>query len=656
MCSRVILCAFGLISISSVLMIGCGDATETTLVSPNGRLKVNVTLIDGTAHYDLSYNGSRLLGPSALGLNVSNLPAWGPMTIIDTERSHIDDTWQPVWGQKSTIRDNYYQLLLRLREVDAPSRRMDLIFRAYDDGLAFRYRLPDQDGLDAVEIAGEDTNFAFSDDYRCFALQLGEYATGYEKEHDVVRLRDLGSSSVVGLPLLVEAPEAWMAVSEANLNDYAGMYLSGSGGEKPKLVSRLAPLPDDEGVKVRGRAPLVTPWRVVLVGREPGDLITSDIIVNLNEPTKIEDVSWIKPGLVLWPWWNGRLPFGEPSTAQMKHYIDFASEQGIPYLLVDAGWYSLERDAWDHPEAEDILTMEESRQSYYDIREVIDYAKGKNVGVHLWVHGDSLRRQIDEALPLYAEWGAVGIKVDSYGRDDQQWVRFVHEIAEKAAAHRLMVNYHGAYKPTGIRRTYPNIMTREGVLGLEHAKWSARPSTRHNVTLPFTRMLAGPMDYTPGAFDLDGTEDAPKQVQGTRAHQLAMYVVYFSPLQMVSDYPEAYSAALDEFDFIKGVPTVWDDTLVLDGLPGEYITMARRRGDTWYLGVMTNESPRGRQLALKFLEPGAEYVAEVFSDASDANKNPEHVLVTETNVTRDTVLAANMAEGGGCAIRIRPAR
>jgi alpha-glucosidase len=652
---RFIICILCSISIHVVLVMGCGGASETTLVSPNGRLKVNVTVVDGMPHYDLTYNGSALILPSSLGLHFDNLPDLGPMRIVETERSHVDETRQPVWGTKAEIRDNHYQLLVRLQEADPPSRRMDLVFRAYDDGMAFRYHLPEQDDLDLVEIAGEATHFIFADDYAGYALQLGKYTTGYEKEFDLVHLCELEPSSVVGLPLLVNAGRAWMAVTEANLTDFAGMYLSGSGVESPKLVSRLSPRPDDEAIKVKGAVPLVTPWRVVLVGDEPGYLVESNLIVNLNEPTKFEDVSWIEPGLVLWPWWNGRLPFGEPSTAQMKHYIDFASEQGIPYLLVDAGWYSLERDAWDEPDAEDILTMEESRESFYDIREVIDYAKQKSVGIHLWVHGDSLRRQIDEALPVYAEWGAVGIKVDSYGRDDQEWVQFVHEIAEKAAKHRLTVNYHGAYKSTGIRRTFPNIMTREGVLGLEHAKWSDVPTPRHDVTLPFTRMLAGPMDYTPGAFDLDGTDEAPKQVQGTRAHQLAMYVVYFSPLQMVSDYPEAYASALEEFDFIKRVPAVWDDTRVLEGMPGDFITMARRKGDTWYVGSMTNENPRRLELPLGFLDPGVEYVAVIFSDASDANENPESVEVTELGVDRDTVLKAELAGGGGCAVRIKPA-
>jgi alpha-glucosidase len=338
----------------------------------------------------------------------------------------------------------------------------------------------------------------------------------------------------------------------------------------------------------------------------------------------------------------------------MIHYINFAAKHGIPHLLVDAGWYSLEQDAWDNPDEEDILTMEETRKNKYNIEAIIQYAKDKGVDVHLWVHGASLQRQIDEALPLYAKWGAVGIKVDSYGRDDKEWVSFVHEFVQKSADNRLMVNFHGAYKPTGIRVTYPNFMTREGILGLEHSKWSNKPTIEHNVTIPFTRMLAGPMDYTPGAFDLDGTKDSPKQVQGTRTHQLAMYVVYYSPLQMVPDYPEAYEAAPDEFAFIKGVPTIWDDTRVLAGNPGDFIVMARRKGQNWYIGSMTDENPRKLNVPLNFLDQGIEYRATIYSDALDADKNPEHVIISELEVMSSTVLSVTMVGGGGHAVSLKP--
>lgn len=643
---------FGLI----VLIVGgCVQKEDKIVASPNGKVHVIFRLMEGVPNYSVSYDGVEIIGPSRLGFRLKNsLPIRG-LKVIGTIRNVFDRTWKPVWGKRSEIRNFYNELTVQLQEREAPSRKFDVIFRVYDDGVAFRYYFSKQESLTELVIQEEATSFNFSDNCTCYALQLGGFTTPYEREFEKILLEDIEAESIIGLPLLLKTSTCWMAVTEADLTDYAGMYLSPAEANAKMLVSRLSPLPGDQDLAVRASIPHHTPWRVLMIGDEPGDLIESDIIENLNGPTAFKDVSWIKPGLVLWPWWNGRLPFGEPHTIQMIHYINFAAKHGIPYLLVDAGWYSLERDAWQNPDAENILTMEETREDKYNIEAVIQYAKDSGVDVHLWVHGASLQKQIDEALPVYAKWGAVGIKVDSYGRDDQEWVNFVHEFAQKAADNRLMVNFHGAYKPTGIRVTYPNFMTREGILGLEHSKWSNRPTPEHNVTIPFTRMLAGPMDYTPGAFDLDGTADSPKQVQGTRTHQLAMYVVYYSPLQMVPDYPEAYEAAPAEFAFIKDIPTVWDDTRVLAGHPGDFIVVARRNGENWYIGSLTDENPRKVSVPLTFLEPNRKYVATVYSDALDADTNPEHVIVSELEVSSSTALSVAMVGGGGHAVSLKPA-
>lgn len=644
-------------SLFILLIGGCVQKEDFSEMSPNGKVSVSFEVIEGVPHYSIAYRGVGIIEPSALGFQLKDsLPIRNNLKMIGEVRNVHDQTWRPVWGKKSEIRNFYHQLTVNLQEKESPSRKIDLIFRVYDDGVAFRYYFPEQENLTELAIQAEDSSFNFSDNYICFALQLGGFTTPYEKEFDEIRLEDIDEQSIIGLPLLLQTSSCWMAVTEANLTDYAGMYFSPTEANSRSLVSKLSIYSADQDVALQAAVPHNTPWRVIMIGEKPGDLIESDIIENLNEPTTFEDVSWIKPGLVLWPWWNGRLPFGEPHTLQMIHYIDFAAKHGIPHLLVDAGWYSLERDAWRNPDQEDILTMEETRKNKYNIEAVIQYAKDKGVDVHLWVHGASLQRQIDEALPVYAKWGAAGIKVDSYGRDDQEWVNFVHEFAQKAAENRLMVNFHGAYKPTGIRVTYPNFMTREGILGLEHSKWSNKPTPEHNVTIPFTRMLAGPMDYTPGAFDLDGTEDSPKQVQGTRTHQLAMYVVYYSPLQMVPDYPEAYEAAPDEFIFIKNIPTVWDDTKVLAGIPGDFIVMARRKGENWYVGSMTDENPRKISIPLTFLDPGKKYTATLYSDALDADKNPEHVIISELEVTSSTVLSASMVGGGGHAVSLKPVK
>lgn len=639
------------------LIGGCVQKQEIGIASPNGYVNVSFAILEGVPHYSVSYRGIGIIDASALGFRLKDSQAIHAHLKVDGTRwdAH-DQTWKPVWGKRAEVRNCYNQLTINLQEKVSPSRKMDVIFRVYDDGVAFRYVFPEQENMTELAIQSEDSFFKFSENARCYALQLGGFTTPYEKEFDEIPLEEIDSSSIIGLPLLLQMSSCWIALTEADLTDYAGMYLSPAEANSRTLISTLSPFPGDRDLAVSASVPHRTPWRVLMIGERAGDPIESDIIENLNEPATFQDISWIKPGLVLWPWWNGRLPFGEPHTLQMIHYIDFAARHGIPYLLVDAGWYSLERDAWRNPDSEDILTMEETRKDKYNIRDVIEYARHKGVGVHLWVHGASLQRQIDEALPVYAKWGAVGIKVDSYGRDDQQWVNFVHEFAQKAAANRLMVNFHGAYKPTGIRVKYPNFMTREGILGLEHSKWSNKPTPEHNVTIPFTRMLAGPMDYTPGAFDLNGTEKSPKQVQGTRAHQLAMYVVYYSPLQMVPDYPEAYEAAPDEFAFIEEIPTVWDDTRVLAGHPGDFIVMARRKGENWYMGSMSDENPRKISIPLSFLEADTEYTAKIYADALDAEKYPEHVISSALEVTSATVLSVKMAGGGGHAVSIKPVK
>jgi len=644
-----------LLGLFVLLIGGCVQKEGFSVTSPNGKVSVLFDILEGVPHYSVSYDGVEVILPSSLGFTFKDSPPIDKdLKMFGTERNTFDKTWKPVWGKRSEVRNFYNQLTVNLQEKESPSRIVDLIFRVYDDGFAFRYFFPEQESLTELAIRAEDSSFHFSDNYTCYALQLGSFTTPYEREFENILLEDIDAESIIGLPLLLQTSSCWMAITEANLTDYAGMYLSPAEEKSRKLVSQLSLFSEDQDVAVKASVPHSTPWRVLMMGDKPGDLIESDLIENLNDLSKFEDVSWIKPGLMLWPWWNGRLPFGEPHTLQMIHYINFAAKHGIPHLLVDAGWYSLESDAWDNPDEEDILTMEETREHKYNIQAVIQYAIDKGVDVHLWVHGASLQNQIDEALPVYAKWGATGIKVDSYGRDDQEWVNFVHEFAQKSADNRLLVNFHGAYKPTGIRVTYPNFMTREGILGLEHSKWSNRPTPKHNVTIPFTRMLAGPMDYTPGAFDLDGTEESPKQVQGTRTHQMAMYVVYYSPLQMVPDYPEAYEAAPDEFAFIKDVPTVWDDTKVLAGHPGDFIIMARRKGKNWYMGSMTDENPRKLSVPLSFLDQRTMYTATIYSDALDADKYPEHVIMSEIDVTSSTVLSVTMVGGGGHAVSFKP--
>ena len=482
-------------------------------------------------------------------------------------------------------------------------------------------------------------------------LQLRGYATNYESEFNAQPLWRLQPGSIVGLPLLLQTFRgSWLAVTEADITDYAGMYLTPVPGIPETLESRLSPHPHRTGVKVRTAAPLQSPWRVFLLGKTPGRLIENNVLLlHLNEPTRITDTSWIKPGKAAWHWWNGTSAKGvgfEPgmNTATMKHYLDFAADHGLEYFQIDAGW---------HPGTDEEGDITRSRPEI-DLPHLIGYARERGVGILLWVHWKRARAQMEEAFRLYEDWGVAGVKIDFMDRDDQEMVGFYHRAASHAASHRLLVNFHGAYKPDGLRRTWPNIITREAVLGLEWNRLGTRCNPTHDLTLPFTRMLAGPMDYTPGAFRTALRENFQPRVreplaQGTRCHQLAMYVVYESPLQMLVDYPAAYRGQ-PGIEFLKNVPTSWDGTRVLDGRVGEFITVARRSGKQWYVGSMTNWERRELSIPLRFLGPGR-YRAEVYADveADPSGVRRQHLRVRSTDA-----VAAKLAPGGGHVMRIYP--
>jgi len=397
-----------------------------------------------------------------------------------------------------------------------------------------------------------------------------------------------------------------------------------------------------------------------MIADDPGRLVESNIVLNLNPPSKITDTSWIRPGKSAWDWWSGQ---AAPSvsfktgmnTATMKHYIDFASASGFAYMLIDAGWAWAERKGpEDYAALADITRIAPE----IDMPELLRYAKEKHVGIWLWSHWTSVDKYMDQAFPLFEKWGIAGVKIDFMDRDDQQMVNWYRRVAESAAQHHLLLDFHGAFKPDGLRRTWPNVLTREGVMGKEYLKWSARTSPTHNTTLAFTRMLAGPMDYTPGAF---GNSNRANFVArnlmpmglGTRAHELALYVVLESPLQMVSDYPEHYAGQHD-FEFIKQVPTTWDEVRVLAGRPMENITVARRSGKDWYIGSITNWDERTVKVPLNILGEG-KFTAEIYADAADAAVEATHTAFSKQPVDRNTVLDIRMVSGGGNAIWIHPA-
>src|SRR5579883_476447 len=641
------------------------QSNVVTLESPDHRLGAkfetlsdNAPAAPGRLVYSVTVAGKPLIERSGLSLDLQGQrPLGSAVRIVNATPSSVDDSYELVTGKVSRVRDHYNAVRIELSDDRGIPRKLMIEARAYDDGIAFRYVVPDQTAFREFRLKNENTEFRISKDAESYALILPHFRTMYEAEFLQLPASAFAgpnglsrSNALIGLPYLLHVTGvAWLAVTEADLHGYSSMYLvnSSQGWGGADFVSKLAP-GDDPDVVVEGTLPHHSGWRVLLVGDEPGQLIESNIITSLNPPSEIHDTSWIHPGLTAWDWWSGSVGAdGKPSfsTDTMKYYVDFAARSHFPYMLIDAGWSV----------PGDITRM----NGKVDVPAVVQYAAGKNVKVWIWLHYREVDAQMEQAFPLYEQWGVAGLKIDFVERDDQRGIEFYYRAAKLAAEHHLMVDFHGATKPTGVERTFPNILGYEAVLGMEQNKANARDTPEHRVTLPFTRMLAGRMDYTPGGFDnVTEQEFTPRglrpMVMGTRAAQLAMYVVYEAPFQMVSDTPKAYEDQ-PAFAFIEHAPTSWDETKVLNGYPGEYITMARRKGEEWFLGSMTNWSGRELTVPLTFLGTGR-YTAEVYADAPDAGQYPKSVSIQKKIVDRNSHLDLKLAPGGGYAVRFVPAR
>jgi alpha-glucosidase len=649
-----------------LLFLAATAFAQTVIHSPDGRLTITFQTVSnsqpapagGQLVYTVAFQGKPLIEPSALRLVLQGeRPLGANVRIANATPSTVDETYRLVAGKASSVRNHYNAVHIGLEEPSDPGRKLEVEARAYDDAAAFRYVIPLQEFLREFRLSKEETEFRLSKDATTYALVLPNYRSMYESEFIKLPISafsnqgGVGSSMLIGLPLLMEVPGvAWTAITEADMRDYSAMYLvnpskSWSGHW---FESRIAPRIDDPEISVSGALPHHSPWRVVMVTSEPGKLIESNVITSLNPPPAIKDTSWIRAGKSAWDWWSGSVGADGKhafTTENMKYYVDFAAQSGLEYMLVDAGW----------AERGDITKM----NGRVDIPELVRYAAAKNVKVWIWLYWSQVDAQMNEAFPLYEKWGVAGVKIDFMSRDDQTMIDWYYRVAETAAQHHLMVDFHGATKPTGMERTWPNVLGYEAVLGMEQSKAGARDNPVHHVTLPFTRMLAGPMDYTPGGFDnVTKDEFEPRQehpmVMGTRAHQLAMYAVYEAPFQMVSDHPAAYKDQ-PAFEFIKRVPATWDETRVLNGDPGEYVTVARRHGNEWFLGSMTNWTARGLEIPLTFLGSGR-YTAEIYQDAEDAGTYPKNIRVLKETVDRSTRLKAPLASGGGYAVRFVPAR
>jgi alpha-glucosidase len=520
---------------------------------------------------------------------------------------------------------------------------MELFVRAYNDGIAFQYRLLRSAKIGDRQIVKEQTTFNIPGDPKAWIVEYTKgYSSSNESEFFEHPLSYLTEKSIAGMPLLMQYNNnLWVALTEAKIDNYAAFYI-GTNGTACQLTTKLVPLPGEpeNGVKVRFNDEVSTPWRVLMIGETPGTLIESEIIQNLNDPCAISDVSWIKPGMSAWDhWWSGEVKMEMPV---IKQYIDLASAMGWPYMLVDWQWYG----KFNSPEAD--ITKWAPQIS---IPEIIEYAKSKNVRIILWLYSSdvNLNSAYKKAFQLYHEWGAAGIKIDFMDRDDQQMVNWYHDIIKCAAENRLLVDFHGAYKPDGIIRTWPNMITREGVMGNEYYKFSDKMSPEHNVKLAFTRMLAGQMDYTPGGF-LNVTKEQFKQqtpalVWNTRAAELSKFVVYESPLTVFCDHPDNILNKAGA-DFLKIVPTVWDDIRFAGGYPGDYVAIAKRSGDKWFLGVMNDTIGKSVELKLGFL-PAGNYELESWSDTKKSDKIPAEIKKSVKPVKSGETLKVTMSKNGG---------
>ena len=640
------------------------QSNPTTVSSPNGSLQVSFSVLTdgpqkGQLVYDVAYHGKPVVVQSSLGMDIQDQQPLGTNVEIvsSTPPSKVDETYTIPAGKSNPVRNYYNAITVDLREPGNFSRSFSIEARVYDDGIAFRYVIPDQNAMKSLFIVNERTQFQFSKEATTYPLILRNYQTSWEDSYHTLPTSSIHPEWLVALPLLAYVPGvAWVGIAEADIDNYAGMYLQADEHNGRALVARLAPRVDVPDVAVIAQTPLHSPWRVMMIADDPGRLIESNIVINLNPPCAIADTSWIKPGKAAWDWWSGEAADGvdfKPgmNTATMEHYIDFASKSGFEYMLIDAGWAA--HTTGVNASGADLTQT----QPDINLPEILDFAHSKNVRIWLWAHWSDIDRQMDDAFPLFEKWGVAGVKIDFMNRDDQWMVDLYRRVVKKAAEHHLMIDFHGAFKPDGLRRTYPNLLTREGVMGLEYNKWSYRVTPDHNVMLAFTRMLAGPMDYTPGGFrnttrDQFEPRNLRPEVMGTRAHQTALFVVFESPFEMVSDYPEAYEGQ-KELAFLSAVPTSWDETRVLNAKVGDYVTIARRRGAEWYIGSIAGWHAADLDIPLNFLGPG-QYTAEIYSDAPDAAENPTHTTLDRRSVSQSTVLKAKLVSGGGQAIRIRP--
>lgn len=627
------------------------------LRSPDG--VINLSVVSGNSiSWTVNHGATEIITPSAISITMANGAVLGKSPQFASVKTiSVNNVINTPFYKKTRVEDNYNQLTIAFKG------NYGLIFRAYNDGIAYRFFTTRKD---SITIINEEANFNFKQDYKVFIPFVNDlrnndkFTTSFEAHYNNIKLSALTKDSLAFLPVLADVGEGKKAVIlEADLQDYPGMYLT--AGEENGMQGKFAQYPTKEAsggfhninYVVKSRAAYIAktvgtrqfPWRVVIISDADKKLADNDMMQRLAEPSRIKDYSWIKAGKVAWDWWNdwniSNVDFKTGiNVPTYKHYIDFAAANKLEYVVLDEGW-SGEADLND-------LKI--------DVQQLVDYAREKNVGIILWASWYALQKNnVDVVFGKFAKMGVKGFKIDFIDRDDQKMVSSLYMIAQQAADHQLILDFHGMYKPSGLQRTFPNVLNFEGVKGLENMKWGTTDQPIYDVTIPFIRMVSGPMDYTPGGMRNAGKDsyraiNSNPMTQGTRCHQMAMYTVFEAPLQMLADNPTIYRREQECTDYIADVPTIFDETKALDGKVGEYVSIARRKGTTWYMGAMTNWDARALTIDLSFLGQGT-YRAIIFEDGINADKNATDYKKAVKAVSSTDKLTVQLAPGGGWAAR-----
>ena len=654
-----------LIIVLSSFSVSAQKLKSFQLKSPDGKITAIINVTKGLS-WSVKHENTQVITPSAISLSLSNGEVLGKDAVISNSKlSSVQSNIPTVLYKKAIVPDNYNQLIINFKN------NYGVVFRAYNDGVAYRFTANRKDSL---IINSEQSEFNFDNDYRTLIPYVREpryngdkFQTSFEALYEDKKISEFLKDTLGMLPSLIELNDGKKAVIvEADLEGYPGMYLQTNPGTANGLHGVYAPYPLTErgggfnGINfiVTGRANFIArtsgtrnfPWRAVVISTSDKELLNNDMVYKLASPPRMSDVSWIRPGKVAWDWWNdwniSHVDFKSGiNTPTYKYYIDFAAANNIEYIVMDEGWsvkYDLDKIS-----------------EKINLEEIINYGRQKNVGVILWATAHAFMGKLDEELPKYAKMGVKGFKVDFFDRDDQKMVDFIYDLARKAAENKLMVDMHGMYKPTGLQRTYPNVIGFEGVRGMENVKWAPNDDVpRYDVTLPYIRMIAGAMDYTPGAMRNSNKSNfrpinSMPMSQGTRCHQMAMYTVFEAPLGMLSDNPTIYQKEPECTNFISKVPTVFDETVALDGKVGDYAAIARRKNDTWYAGAMTNWNARDITIDFSFLGDG-NYEAEIFKDGINADRDATDYKREVIAVTKNTKQTISLSTGGGWTARIYP--